>query len=107
MFVDLATGIDTHDTDRFGLAIHSEQDAPAANPGFANSRPVSERRRQARIEGVIGQLHKASPNALFGGTVQPIEDLLGFVSDAHAKTHRPRSRRSEEHTSELQSLRHL
>src|SRR5664280_3405731 len=62
MFVDLATGIDTQDIDRFGFAIHGEQDAPAANPGFANSGPVSERRRQARIEGVISQLHKASPN---------------------------------------------
>src|ERR1035441_7315 len=66
--------------------------APAANPGFANSRPVSQRRRQARMEGVIGQLPKASPNALFRRTIQPIENLLGFVSDANAKTHRPRSR---------------
>src|ERR1035438_2432391 len=92
MLVDLTTRIDTQDIDRFGLAIHGEQDAPAANAGFANPGPVSERCRQARIEGVIGQLHKASPNALFGGTVQPIEDLFGFVSDANAKTHRPRSR---------------
>src|ERR1019366_3964106 len=92
MFVDLTTGIDTQDIDRFGFATHGEQDAPAANPGFANPRPGSERRRQARIEGVIGQLPKASPNALFRGTVQPIEDLLGFISDANAKTHRPRSR---------------
>src|ERR1017187_5747935 len=92
MFVDLTTGIDTQGIDRFGLAIHSEEDAPAANPGFANAGPVSERRRQARIEGGIGQLHKSSPNALFRRTNQPIENLLGFVSDANAKTHSPRSR---------------
>jgi hypothetical protein len=66
----LATGINGEDIDRFGFAMHCEQDAPAADAGLSNSGPIGERRGQARIEGVNRKLRKASPNTLFSRPVK-------------------------------------
>jgi len=91
VFVDLTAGINGEDVDHFGIAVHGEQNAPAANAGLSDSGPVGDGSRQARIEGVNGKLYKASPDTLFRWPVKAIKDLLGFVSD-DSKTHRPRSR---------------
>src|ERR1035438_1904329 len=69
--------------------------------GFASIQRVESRRRE--FQPVI-----APPNApghvLIGGLQQPPPGLIHSVFTAHIG---PRSTRSEEHTSELQSLRHL
>ena len=61
MSVDLTTSIDREDTDRFGFAIRSEEDAPTANAGLSDSGPIGEGRGQARIEGVDSKLNEAGP----------------------------------------------
>ena len=92
MFVDLHAAIDRENVDHFGIAVHGEQDAPAANAGLSDSGPVGEGSRQARIEGVIGKLYKASPNTTFQRPVDAIKNLFGLASNANSKTHKPRSR---------------
>jgi hypothetical protein len=92
VFVDLTPRINGEDISHSGFPIHREQNAPAANTGLSNSWPVGERRGQARIEGVYSKLPKPSANTLFCWPVKAIKNLLGFVSDADSKIHRPRSR---------------
>ena len=92
MFVDLTTGINGEDIDHLRFPIHREQNAPAANAGLSDSGPLGEGRGQARIERVNSKFPKPSANTLFGRPIKAIKNLLGFVSDADSKVHRPRSR---------------
>jgi hypothetical protein len=64
MPIDLTACIDCEDVDHLSIAIHSEQNTPAANPGLADSGPVGERGGQPRIERVVCKLHKASAETL-------------------------------------------
>jgi len=92
VFVDLSSGVQGEYVDDLGVAVHSEQDAPPAHAGLANTGTLGERSRKTRIERVMRELADSCPDPAFRGPVETIQQPLRFVSDTDAIYHKPRSR---------------
>ncbi len=70
--------------DSLGVAVHGEQDAPAAHAGLADTGALGERGRETRVERVMRELADACSDPPLRGPVETVEQFLRFVGDSDA-----------------------
>jgi len=90
--VDLSSGVQGEYVNDLGVAVRSEQDAPAAHAGLADTGALGERGRETRIERVMRELADSCSDPALRWPVETVEQPLRFVGDTNAIYHRPRSR---------------
>ena len=78
--------------DNLGVTVHSEEDAPAAHAGLADTGALGERGRETRIKRIMRELTDACSDPALRGPIKTVEQPLRFVGDTDAICHKPRSR---------------